>query len=210
VAEAYGIPLDLNPQAAPPDMAMDELPADAIAFLKHWKERFFLVARRAAPIIMPLRYHDSSVADLAHLVGTYSEDDVEILRCRDCLKDTRGKVVTMAKFLRLSDWPGTKFGYADLMADGEVLATHTTLPCASNEDVLKNTKLMYLAFGIHLEEIHVTWAHLEKKRTRLRTYTNISQDYVLSGWRRRHKIHVTPTHLMTVSQDFTKASAHMT
>ncbi|GJS64348.1 hypothetical protein Tco_0678912 [Tanacetum coccineum] len=40
---------------------------------------------------------------------------------------------------------------------------------------------LYLAFGRHLEEIHVTWAHLEKKRTRLRTYTNISQDYVLRG-----------------------------
>ncbi|GJY24850.1 hypothetical protein Tco_0398508 [Tanacetum coccineum] len=52
---------------------------------------------------------------------------------------------------------------------------------------------LYLAFGRHLEEIHVTWAHLEKKQTRLRTYTNISQDYVLRGWRRRHKIHVTPS-----------------
>ncbi|GKA37149.1 hypothetical protein Tco_0723714 [Tanacetum coccineum] len=40
---------------------------------------------------------------------------------------------------------------------------------------------VYSAFGRHLEEIHVTWAHLEKKRTRLRTYTNISQDYVLKG-----------------------------
>ncbi|GKB94473.1 hypothetical protein Tco_0980610 [Tanacetum coccineum] len=37
----------------------------------------------------------------------------------------------------------------------------------------------YLAFGRHLEEIHVTWAHLEKKRTRLRTYTNISQEFLL-------------------------------
>ncbi|GJZ29644.1 retrovirus-related pol polyprotein from transposon TNT 1-94, partial [Tanacetum coccineum] len=34
---------------------------------------------------------------------------------------------------------------------------------------------VYSAFGRHLEEIHVTWAHLEKKRTRLRTYTNISR-----------------------------------
>nr|GEU89422.1 hypothetical protein [Tanacetum cinerariifolium] len=49
----------------------------------------------------------------------------------------------------------------------------------------------YLAFGRHLEKIHVPWAHLEKKRTRLWTYTNISQDYVLRGWRRRHKIHET-------------------
>ncbi|GJY59069.1 hypothetical protein Tco_0458961 [Tanacetum coccineum] len=30
---------------------------------------------------------------------------------------------------------------------------------------------VYLAFGMHLEEIHVTWADLEKRRTRLRTNT---------------------------------------
>ncbi|GJR58304.1 hypothetical protein Tco_1500466 [Tanacetum coccineum] len=29
----------------------------------------------------------------------------------------------------------------------------------------------FLALGWHLEEIHMTWAHLEKKQTRLRTYT---------------------------------------
>ncbi|GJU41861.1 reverse transcriptase domain-containing protein [Tanacetum coccineum] len=32
-------------------------------------------------------------------------------------------------------------------------------------------EVMVLALGWHLEEIYVTWAHLEKKRTRLRTYT---------------------------------------
>ncbi|GJZ96876.1 hypothetical protein Tco_0669210 [Tanacetum coccineum] len=30
---------------------------------------------------------------------------------------------------------------------------------------------VFLALGWHLEEIHMTWAHLEKKQTRLRTYT---------------------------------------
>ncbi|GKE89111.1 hypothetical protein Tco_1566586, partial [Tanacetum coccineum] len=35
---------------------------------------------------------------------------------------------------------------------------------------------VYLAFGRHLEEIHVTWAHLEKKRTRLRTNTKTLED----------------------------------
>ncbi|GKD71231.1 hypothetical protein Tco_1325321 [Tanacetum coccineum] len=49
------------------------------------------------------------------------------------------------------------------------------------------------AFGRHLEEIHVTWAHLEKKQTRLRTYTNISQEFLLRSWRRRHRLHVTPS-----------------
>ncbi|GKA75346.1 putative ribonuclease H-like domain-containing protein [Tanacetum coccineum] len=31
--------------------------------------------------------------------------------------------------------------------------------------------MRFLALGWHLEEIHVTWAHLEKKRARLRLYT---------------------------------------
>ncbi|GJV57412.1 zinc finger, CCHC-type containing protein [Tanacetum coccineum] len=39
----------------------------------------------------------------------------------------------------------------------------------------------YSAFRRHLEEIHVTWAHLEKKRTRLRTYTNIAQEFLLKS-----------------------------
>ncbi|GJQ96229.1 hypothetical protein Tco_0007368 [Tanacetum coccineum] len=49
----------------------------------------------------------------------------------------------------------------------------------------------YLAFGRRLEEIYVTWAHLEKKWIRLRTYTNISQDCAHSGWRRRHQLYTT-------------------
>ncbi|GJX42370.1 hypothetical protein Tco_0257360, partial [Tanacetum coccineum] len=52
---------------------------------------------------------------------------------------------------------------------------------------------VYFTFGRHLEELHVTWAHLEKKRTRQQTYTNISQDNVLSSWRRRHRYNVTPS-----------------
>ncbi|GKE34606.1 hypothetical protein Tco_1453928, partial [Tanacetum coccineum] len=35
----------------------------------------------------------------------------------------------------------------------------------------------FLALGWILEEIHVTWAHLEKKRTRLRTYTKSHDDF---------------------------------
>ncbi|GJT67389.1 retrovirus-related pol polyprotein from transposon TNT 1-94 [Tanacetum coccineum] len=52
---------------------------------------------------------------------------------------------------------------------------------------------VYFAFGRHLEEIYVTWAHLEKKRTRLQTYTNIAQEFLYSSWRRRHKYNVTPS-----------------
>ncbi|GKB60658.1 hypothetical protein Tco_0916844, partial [Tanacetum coccineum] len=34
--------------------------------------------------------------------------------------------------------------------------------------------------GLHLEEIHVTWAHLEKKQTRLQTCTKIHQEILFS------------------------------
>ncbi|GJT26431.1 MAK10-like protein [Tanacetum coccineum] len=53
--------------------------------------------------------------------------------------------------------------------------------------------MWYFTFGRHLEELHVTWAHLEKKQTRLRTYIDITQDNVLSSWRRRHQYNVTPS-----------------
>ncbi|GJY46506.1 hypothetical protein Tco_0435569, partial [Tanacetum coccineum] len=35
---------------------------------------------------------------------------------------------------------------------------------------------VFLALRWNLEEIHVTWAHLEKKRTRLWTYTKSLED----------------------------------
>ncbi|GJV94635.1 putative reverse transcriptase domain-containing protein [Tanacetum coccineum] len=34
----------------------------------------------------------------------------------------------------------------------------------------------YIALGWHLEEIHVTWAHLEKKQTRIRLYTKYLEE----------------------------------
>ncbi|GJU85754.1 reverse transcriptase domain-containing protein [Tanacetum coccineum] len=53
------------------------------------------------------------------------------------------------------------------------------------ENIEDNVQLKYFTFGRHLEELHVTWAHLEKKQTRLQTYSNATQDNVLSSWRRR-------------------------
>ncbi|GJX19369.1 hypothetical protein Tco_0222046 [Tanacetum coccineum] len=61
------------------------------------------------------------------------------------------------------------------------------------DEVVPEGRQWYFTFGRHLEELHVTWAHLEKKRTRLRTYTNISQDNVLRSWRQRHRYNVTPS-----------------
>ncbi|GKB84769.1 hypothetical protein Tco_0957041 [Tanacetum coccineum] len=41
------------------------------------------------------------------------------------------------------------------------------------------------AFGWLLEELHMTWAHLEKKQTRLRLYTKPHDENAYSVWRRR-------------------------
>ncbi|GJT96220.1 hypothetical protein Tco_1091738 [Tanacetum coccineum] len=42
------------------------------------------------------------------------------------------------------------------------------------------------ALGWLLEEIHVTWAHLEKKWTRLQLYIKSLEEYAYSAWRRCH------------------------
>ncbi|GJT07240.1 hypothetical protein Tco_0841702 [Tanacetum coccineum] len=62
----------------------------------------------------------------------------------------------------------------------------------------------YLAFGRHWEEIHVTWAHLEKKRTRLRTNTKTLQDLKSQSLETASPfIHDAVTlHLVTSSQHF--------
>ncbi|GJS87254.1 hypothetical protein Tco_0769890 [Tanacetum coccineum] len=39
------------------------------------------------------------------------------------------------------------------------------------KELLVDKVMRVLALGWHLEEIHMTWAHLEKKWTRLRLYT---------------------------------------
>ncbi|GJZ55927.1 hypothetical protein Tco_0611120 [Tanacetum coccineum] len=76
--------------------------------------------------------------------------------------------------------------YINKRAD-QLPITKISYKITSSQDATMRIMMRYLAFRRHLEEIHVTWAHLEKKRTRLRTYTNISQEFLLKGWRRHHK-----------------------
>ncbi|GJX65935.1 hypothetical protein Tco_0300278 [Tanacetum coccineum] len=80
----------------------------------------------------------------------------------------------------------------------------TMLP---NANRLKTITKQYFEFERHLEELYVTWAHLEKKRTRLRTYTNITQDNVLS-----RSTFVGETHRKSdqLHQTFEKSSIAMT
>ncbi|GJV63664.1 hypothetical protein Tco_1474492 [Tanacetum coccineum] len=92
------------------------------------------------------------------------------------------------------------FSYLELMHDYEIMSMSKgdndsdkiLYPCDEimadkviDELVELNTTLN--ALGWHLEEIHVTWAHLEKKQTRLQLYTKVDEENAYSGCRRRQE-----------------------
>ncbi|GJR07614.1 hypothetical protein Tco_0790266 [Tanacetum coccineum] len=108
---------------------------DAPTGLKKWKDKFFLVDRMSAPITMAWWFHDSSVADPFPKSSEYDASDVARLRevvisLRKpppsllyvaglsnvwkhaahvfSLKEPKGKVVSMAEFLRLPNFKGCK------------------------------------------------------------------------------------------------------
>ncbi|GJW65376.1 hypothetical protein Tco_0117260 [Tanacetum coccineum] len=68
---------------------------------------------------------------------------------------------------------------------------------------------VYFAFGWHLDDLHVTWAHLEKKRTRLRTKTKTLEDISLQTLETGSGAlqDAVSVHQATASQDLTTASA---
>ncbi|GKB26851.1 hypothetical protein Tco_0866252 [Tanacetum coccineum] len=68
---------------------------------------------------------------------------------------------------------------------------------------------VYFSFGRHLDELYVTWAHLEKKRTRLRTNTKTFEDLCSeSPETALQAIHdAVTTHQVTESHHFMMASA---
>ncbi|GJU77855.1 hypothetical protein Tco_1274925 [Tanacetum coccineum] len=72
------------------------------------------------------------------------------------------------------------------MASQILVTTSEKLVTASEVADLKNpledsAGRRFLALGWLWEKIHVTWAHLEKKRTRLRTYTKSLEDLCIDG-----------------------------
>ncbi|GKD41403.1 hypothetical protein Tco_1261610 [Tanacetum coccineum] len=70
----------------------------------------------------------------------------------------------------------TSGGIQFLIGDKLVNRSSKKQKCTSMSSA-KAELMRYLALGWLLEEIHVTWAHLEKKWTRLRTYTKSHDDF---------------------------------
>ncbi|GJX79388.1 zinc finger, CCHC-type, retrotransposon gag domain protein [Tanacetum coccineum] len=77
------------------------------------------------------------------------------------------------------------------------------------QKVRTDNGIKYFSFGRHLDELHVTWAHLEKKRTRLRTNTKTLEDLCSQSLETASQaIHdAVTTHQVTASQHFMTASA---
>nr|GEV66347.1 hypothetical protein [Tanacetum cinerariifolium] len=139
---------------------------DALTSLKKWKDKFFLVDRRAATIVMAWRHHDSSVANpfprhseyntLDHAGRTFS------------IKVSKGKgnilvlsvvylstylsiyslffvVITMAEFLRLPNFKGCKVTAGSLLLPGTARVTHLAPPAGRLEDIPSKTADMVVA-----------------------------------------------------------------
>ncbi|GKE67526.1 retrovirus-related pol polyprotein from transposon TNT 1-94, partial [Tanacetum coccineum] len=67
-----------------------------------------------------------------------------------------------------------KFGLKDSKPTKTPMSTEIKLTKDDKADSIDSTN--YQALGWHLEEIHVTWGHLEKKRTRLQLYTKVDKE----------------------------------
>ncbi|GKA24862.1 hypothetical protein Tco_0710895 [Tanacetum coccineum] len=154
LTKCYEIPGDLRPRVVSEGMTMDALPNDAIGLYL-----VPLVDRRAAPIAMAWRHHDSSVADPFPKPDEYNASDVAKLRevviaLRKppptfymlqvfhkhaghvfLLKDPKGKVVTMAEYLRLPNFQRCKVAAGALLPPDSARVTHLSTPAAALEDV---------------------------------------------------------------------------
>ncbi|GJU96460.1 hypothetical protein Tco_1321216 [Tanacetum coccineum] len=139
---------------------------DVPTSLKKWKDKFFLVDRRAAPIAMAWRHHDSSIANPFPRSSEYNASDVAKLRevvnslrrpplsilyiaglsnvwkhvgRAFSIRDSEGKVITMAEFLRLPNFKGCKVTADALLLPGAARVTHLATPAARLQDIPPKT-----------------------------------------------------------------------
>nr|GEU37156.1 reverse transcriptase domain-containing protein [Tanacetum cinerariifolium] len=151
LVKLYGISEELHLRVVPKGMTMNALPSGDIGlYVHHFQQRglrdkFILVDRRAAPIAMAWRHHDSSVAGPLPRPSEYNASDVAKLRevvislrrpplsnlyvaglsnvwkhagRAFSIKDSEGKVITMAEFLRLPNCNGCKVSVGTLFSSG--------------------------------------------------------------------------------------------
>ncbi|GKA78906.1 hypothetical protein Tco_0785443 [Tanacetum coccineum] len=110
---------------------------DAPTSLKKWKDKFFLIDHRAAPIAMPWRHHDSNVADPFPHANEFNESDAE--RLREVVITLHKPAPSLLYAAGLShNWkhvghvPILKVG--TLLSPGAARVTHLTPPANKPED----------------------------------------------------------------------------
>ncbi|GKB35590.1 hypothetical protein Tco_0880532 [Tanacetum coccineum] len=172
ISEIYAILLDLHPHAPPTGFTMDHLSNEHIGAptsLKKWKDKFFLIDRRAAPVAMSWRHHDSNVADVfpspseynAADVATLLEVPIQLHKPYNSLlyvaglsptwkglgyvlvmKGPGGKVLTMAEFLRLPDLGACKIVAGTLLPPNFPVDSYLSNQAARLEDIPSKTPAM--------------------------------------------------------------------
>ncbi|GJU63003.1 hypothetical protein Tco_1244838 [Tanacetum coccineum] len=159
LVKTYRIPLDLHPHLPDPGFTMDHLPSDAIgdwfsfskrhntedvcmedgpSSLNKWKDKFFLIDRRAIPDYLTWRYSCSCVSNDLPTNG-YDRSDVERLcACLICLREMRDEVLVRSGLS--SVWFNKEYDLGDAKVAEESyhlsspllehVSSHTTAPAA--------------------------------------------------------------------------------
>ncbi|GJR53898.1 hypothetical protein Tco_1404419 [Tanacetum coccineum] len=155
------------------------------------------------PVILEEGNLDYKNPDIEHLLGVTEYKVDRLMKDALSLMGRSEGIFRMTSNERLIVLDGEEFTNTSsqssplgkLIENGEsrelidlvILFTTLTRPISRKAYLLEdkaNSKCR--AFGWHLEEIHVTWAHLAKKRTRLRLYTkSFEESSDTKAWRRR-------------------------
>ncbi|GJU67967.1 hypothetical protein Tco_1254226 [Tanacetum coccineum] len=88
---------------------------DAPTSLKKWKDKFFLVDRRAVPIDMAWRHYDSIVSDPFPKFDKYNAPDVAKLHEVVIALRKPHPILMMAEFLQLPNFKGCKVAAGELL-----------------------------------------------------------------------------------------------
>ncbi|GJW07101.1 hypothetical protein Tco_1569524 [Tanacetum coccineum] len=146
------------------------------------------------PAVLPFLCSDKSESDPEfELANKLPERHVSLKLYDDVVSRWRDKVRFHPSSPLGSSSPDTTIPSVDILvtpispASSTEIATvspacDTLTPVITASPAVRSRILMrFLALGWHLEEIHVTWAHLEKKQTRLRLYTKNHEELFIQS-----------------------------
>nr|GEX59756.1 hypothetical protein [Tanacetum cinerariifolium] len=130
IAKIYGIPLDLHPRPAVTGMTMEELSDDVVDHTPAFSSYDEGEVERLREVIITLHKLTPSLLYVIGLNTVWKHTDHECL-----LKDLDRNVVTMAKFLRLSNFSGAK----DALKAAQKAAQHAGASVQTKKTVEKRS-----------------------------------------------------------------------